>query len=415
MFIIILLACLLSYSIYLLLSSRSKFLALKGKSAQIQIMYQPVTIEEQKLNDLNNKYSSLQSSYQDNLTLLRKREELLSKYYISIGTSDSTVYSKLVNSRELKDIESKLHQSKARLKEMVGKKTACICSIGSDVRVNGKKSEATKLFNREVKLRLRCLDNEFKAASALVAWNNINRLIQRTTDTFNEINVSGTTVKTYLSNEYLKLKTEEFRLSYELNQLNLEIKDIEREEAKILREAEREEGRIIAAAEKAEKERIIMEKLVAEELAKLESSTEEQKALYKLHQQELEILREKERRAISLAQLTRAGYVYVISNEMSFGKGVCKIGMTRRADPNDRVKELGDASVPELFDVHAFVFTEDAPTLEKYLHNSFAEQRVNLVNNRKEFFYVMPADVIEKLERYDKSININYFDVNLNK
>jgi hypothetical protein len=309
MYIIMLLACLLSYSIYLLLSSRSKFLALKEKSAQIQIMYQPVTIEEQKLNDLNNKYSSLQSSYQDNLTLLRKREELFSKYHISIGTSDSTVYSKLVNSRELKDIESKLHQSKARLKEMVGKKTACICSIGSDVRVNGKKSEATKLFNREVKLRLRCLDNEFKAASALVAWNNINRLIQRTTDTFNEINVSGTTVKTYLSNEYLKLKTEEFRLSYELNQLNLEIKDIEREEAKILREAEREEGRIIAAAEKAEKERIIMEKLVAEELAKLESSTEEQKALYKLHQQELEILREKERRAISLAQLTRAGYV----------------------------------------------------------------------------------------------------------
>ncbi|WP_220491833.1 hypothetical protein [Shewanella sp. SG44-2] len=158
-----------------------------------------MTIEEQKLNDLNNKYSSLQSSYQDNLTLLRKREELFSKYHISIGTSDSTVYSKLVNSRELKDIESKLHQSKARLKEMVGKKTACICSIGSDVRVNGKKSEATKLFNREVKLRLRCLDNEFKAASALVAWNNINRLIQRTTDTFNEINVSGTTVKTYLS------------------------------------------------------------------------------------------------------------------------------------------------------------------------------------------------------------------------
>ena len=115
-------------------------------------------------------------------------------------------------------------------------------------------------------------------------------------------------------------------------------------------------------AEKAEKERQVMERLVAEELSKLESSSAEQKALYELHKQELEKLREKEKRAVSLAQQTRAGYVYVISNKLSFGDSIVKIGMTRRADPNDRVKELGDASVPELFDVHAFAFTEDAPT-----------------------------------------------------
>ena len=168
----------------------------------------------------------------------------------------------------------------------------------------------------------------------------------------------------------------------------------------LIREAEREEKRIQAAAEKAEKERILMEELVAKELSKLESLTQEQKELFELHKQQLEQLKEREQRAVSLAQLTRAGYVYVISNAKSFGEGVVKIGMTRRADPNDRVKELGDASVPELFDVHAFAFTEDAPALEKHLHNEFADERLNLVNGRKEFFYAEPEAVLNRLDSY---------------
>ena len=101
-----------------------------------------------------------------------------------------------------------------------------------------------------------------------------------------------------------------------------------------------------------------------QELAKISEATDVQKEKLALHQKELELLRAKEARAISLAQQTRAGYVYIISNATSFGEGICKIGMTRRLDPNDRVKELGDASVPELFTMHAFIYTEDAPTLE---------------------------------------------------
>jgi Meiotically Up-regulated Gene 113 (MUG113) protein len=86
---------------------------------------------------------------------------------------------------------------------------------------------------------------------------------------------------------------------------------------------------------------------------------------------------------------------------------VVKIGMTRRANPYDRVKELGDASVPELFDVHAFAFTEDAPTLEKFLHTKFSNQRVNLVNGRKEFFYTQPNDVLIELEKYDGKYDLD--------
>ena len=89
----------------------------------------------------------------------------------------------------------------------------------------------------------------------------------------------------------------------------------------------------------------------------------------------------------------RAGYVYVISNIGAFGDGVVKIGLTRRVHPEDRVRELGDASVPFHFDVHALFFSEDAITLENELHKAFADRRVNRVNERREFFFATPAEV----------------------
>ena len=96
----------------------------------------------------------------------------------------------------------------------------------------------------------------------------------------------------------------------------------------------------------------------------------------------------------------RAGYVYVISNIGAFGPDMVKIGLTRRLDPQDRIRELGDASVPFKFDTHALVFSEDAVTMETRLHQEFAERRVNQVNLRREFFRVTPAEVRNALNRF---------------
>lgn len=407
MYITIALSFLLSLSIYYYLTQRKSYAGVKHLSDEIEKKYLPITIEEKNLKTLSSEYRNLQSEYNKNLSMLKANESRLSQFNIGVGTTDSISYTRLQSTNSLDVLEDKLTGVKSQLKMLISEKRACVCSMGSDFVVNDSKAEAKKLFNREIKLRLRCLDNDFKAAAALADWNNMNRLIQRTKDTFNEINASGVIVKTALKDSYLKLKIEELQLGYEMTKLKQDIKEEEREEARVIREAEREETRIIVAAEKAEKTRILMEKLVADELSKLESSTEEQKALYELHKEELEILKDKERRAVSLAQTTRAGYVYVISNELSFGKGICKIGMTRRADPNDRVKELGDASVPELFSVHAFAFTEDAPQLENYLHKKFAEQRVNLVNKRKEFFHVTAEEVLQQLTTYEANYELS--------
>ena len=101
----------------------------------------------------------------------------------------------------------------------------------------------------------------------------------------------------------------------------------------------------------------------------------------------------------------RAGYVYIISNIGSFGENVYKIGMTRRLEPMDRIRELGSASVPFEFDVHAMIFSDDAPSLETALHQTFEKQSVNRVNLRKEFFRASLDDIeVVVKEKYNNTV-----------
>jgi hypothetical protein len=112
---------------------------------------------------------------------------------------------------------------------------------------------------------------------------------------------------------------------------------------------------------------------------------------------QLAAAQEQKERVKAQAELTKCGHVYILSNIGSFGEQTVKIGMTRRLEPRDRVAELSDASVPFPFDVHTLIYTDDAPALESELHNQFWENRINLANNRKEFFQVPIADVEDYL------------------
>ncbi|WP_218006627.1 GIY-YIG nuclease family protein [Bacillus cereus] len=196
---------------------------------------------------------------------------------------------------------------------------------------------------------------------------------------------------------YLKLKIEELYLKYSFEQMKqeekeeqLEIKERMREEAKALKELEK-------AKEKVEKEEKHFEQAIEKLKMQMTETTENQQAklIEKLKELEaqLEQTRKDKEDVLYRVQNTRAGYVYIISNIGSFGENVFKIGMTRRLEPMDRVKELGDASVPFTFDVHGMIFSEDAPALENALHQAFADKRVNKVNARKEFFRVELAEI----------------------
>ncbi|MDF0752729.1 DUF4041 domain-containing protein [Marinobacter sp. 71-i] len=376
----------------------------------IMLDYRPVADLKAELKDISGSYRNLQERYQEKRDALKKFENIIRTYDLGVGTIDANTYKPLFNTRDESVLEDELARVKEEAKELVKNKGACLSHLPADTAINGKKSEAKKFVNREIKLRIRCFDNEVKAAIAAVEWNNINRLIQRIKNKFDEINMDSRLVKIFLEHDYLDLKVRELRLNYEIKQLRADLKEEEREERQRVREEERDEERVRQQLEKAKRDRERMEKLVERELARINEATEGQKEQLELHQKELDLLRQKEARAISLARQTRAGYVYVISNPSSFGERVCKIGMTRRLDPNDRVKELGDASVPELFQVHAFIYTDDAPTLERYFHDHFSQHRVNLVNRRKEFFNIEPEAALKALKQYHGQYTLESFD-----
>lgn len=236
------------------------------------------------------------------------------------------------------------------------------------------------------------------AALSTVRHNNFGTLEQEIRDAFSLVNLNGQAFRnarilpTYLDARLAELKwaviTQELKLKEreEQRQIQERIREEEkarREYERAMREAAREEATIKEAIEKAQ---IEAEHATAQERAKFEAQ------LAELNQRLTEA-EAKNQRAISMAQQTRAGHIYIISNIGSFGEEVFKIGMTRRLEPMDRIWELGDASVPFDFDVHAMIYSEDAPTLERLLHTTFDDLRINKVNYRKEFFR-LPLDRI---------------------
>lgn len=221
--------------------------------------------------------------------------------------------------------------------------------------------------------------------------DNHGKLAQEIRDAFTLVNVNGTAFRNAkISQEYLDSRLEELKWGATVRAL----KDREREEQRELREQIREEERARKEYEKAmrdaEKQEAAIKKAMEQMQKRIDAANEAQRAEYQTKLDELEAklkeAEEKNQRALSMAQQTRVGHVYVISNIGSFGENVFKIGMTRRLEPKDRVRELGDASVPFQFDIHAMIYCEDAPTLEKELHRKFMLMQVNKVNPRKEFF-----------------------------
>ncbi len=276
--------------------------------------------------------------------------------------------------------------------------------------VNGSVAEGKKQTKHYMKLMLRAFNGECDSLVADVRWNNIQKMEERMLKAFEAINKLGETHSIKITDDYLKLKKDELRLTFEYqDKLRLEkeeqkriqeqIREEERAQKEIekaLKESEDEEKRFNKALEQARKE---MDKATGDQLTKL------QEKMIQL-QKELEESRQLKQRALSMAQQTKAGHVYVISNVGSFGENIFKIGMTRRLEPMDRVKELGDASVPFEFDVHAIIYSENAPELENILHKEFDFHKVNLVNDRKEFFNVSIEEIERIVRKYNASIEL---------
>ncbi len=330
--------------------------------------------------------SEIRSSYAEKRGLLDQLVEACAVYDETIELAELGFYRAHYDFDVPDRYKQEVERVRQLQKEMVRAKTAVTCSV--EWTVEGSKSKGRTMINRATKLAARAFNNECDAAISSVRWNNAARLEARIEKAFDAINRLNETQSIVISNQYLALKLAELRLAHEY----AEAKKRDRDEQAEIRAQMREEAKLRIEMEKSEKEEEKYERMLrkAKQAAERAIGTELEDLQAKINMLEIDLAtaHAQTERAKSMAEQTRRGHVYVISNIGSFGDDVYKIGMTRRLEPLDRVRELGDASVPFLFDVHAIIYSDDAPTLERELHRQFDDRRINLVNNRKEFFRV---------------------------
>lgn len=292
--------------------------------------------------------------------------------------------------------KEKLDLIRNEQKEMIKEGTACVGS--QDWSVNNSKAQGRKMVNDMIKIVLRSFNNECDSTISNVKFNNVQSCEKRINSSFDTLNKLGKIMQVHISDYYLKLKFLELYLAHEYK----EKKQQEKEEQKQIRDQMREEAKLQKEIEDVrrtiEKEKKHYSNALLKAQKQLENcSNEEEVLLLQAKIAEIsENLTEIEKQSTDLDYREanqRAGYVYVISNIGSFGENVYKIGMTRRLDPYDRVNELGDASVPFNFDVHAMIFSNDAPKLEATLHRAFDDKKLNLINSRREFFKVSLEEI----------------------
>jgi Domain of unknown function (DUF4041)/T5orf172 domain len=255
------------------------------------------------------------------------------------------------------------------------------------------------MIKQYTKLMLRAFNGECDAALANVSWNNIDRMLERIRKSFEAVNQLGGVMNMSVTPDFLKLKIDELKLTYEYEEKRHQEKEEQRRISEQIREEEKAQQEIEKARQQAEREEQDYEKALSKARAEALKATGVQ--LEKLTEQinsfeaKLDQARQNKERAIARAQLTKSGFVYVISNIGAFGERVVKIGMTRRMEPMDRVDELGSASVPFPFDLHVMLYSDNAPELETALHKLVQDRQVNLVNPRKEFYRDVELEEIE--------------------
>ena len=273
--------------------------------------------------------------------------------------------------------------------------------------VNGSKSKGNKMIADMKKLFLRAFNSDCEDVISKVKYNNFDMSLKKIHQSANSIERLGKSMSLKITPKYIDWKEEELTLAFEYQQKKQEEKEAQKAARAEMREAARLQKEIEAQRKKIEKEQTHYQTAYEKLLKQLEENPDNADLLTKKSELENQLNDiDKAIKDIDYREANqRAGYVYIISNIGAFGENVYKIGMTRRLDPQDRVDELGDASVPFNFDVHAMIFSDDAPALEAALHKAFEDRKLNMVNTRREFFNVTLDEIKEVVKKnFDKTV-----------
>lgn len=361
-----------------------KYLAKRKAEFSEEIKKKQSEIEKSKEN-LN---TILKEIYKNKKNLIEVKDEIL--------VQEFGLYNPKYDFTKVEQYKAKLHKIRQQQRNMVKEGTAV--HGNTNWTVNDSRSKGKKMIKDMTKLLLRAFNSECDEIVRKVKYNNFERSAKRISTSYEAISKLGQMMDLYIEKPYYDSKIDELSLAleyqikkHEEKELQRELREQMREEAKLQKEIEREK-------EKIKKEERHYKNFLKDIKTRLEGklSEKERKELLSRKEKANKKLSEIEKSYVEVDYREankKAGYVYVISNIGSFGENVYKIGMTRRLVPEERVDELGDSSVPFDFDIHAMIFSEDAPKLEKALHKAFENKKVNMVNKRREFFYVTLEEI----------------------
>lgn len=380
------------------------------------------------LSEYHNKnVSVMKNQYEQDLKTLNDLKEDIQGLHNEKALQAVSFYEYYHPAENSITLSKKLAMNKAQQQELITSKKAI--SAVDNFRFNDSLAEGKKFVKSFCDLMLSAYNSTSENLTVKAEkGRNLESALKKMDQEFNKIEKLGTMIQCKINTRYHSLRKEEIEISFQYKDILAQEAEERKLRAAEMRESERAERatrkaiEAIEAKEKAlireqrevernrERERIAAEQeleqarvsgLVKEYerlLLVVARLKEDDSKMTDLKVRLADLKEEKKKNGTMLAN-NRAGYVYVISNVGSFGKGIVKIGLTRRVNPEDRVDELGDASVPFRFETHVLHYSDDAVGLEKALHKEFANQAVNKVNYRKEFFRVSPQEVMNSLTR----------------
>lgn len=398
----------------------------KALQAEVQRLTELLLPEQRDIEKLNSQIANLQTVITQLNGTINAAEDKIQKLNVEAGQLDQVMLEKrkqlAIYEVDINALDYGLYKPtfefansdlyKEELSRLRDRQKRCIknddAAYGrTDWQVNGSAAQGRTMVNNYKKLLLRAFNVECDDIVANVKVSNLERSVERIQKISEQISKLGKTMGIGISPGYVRMKIEEVKLALDYQQKKQEEKERlkelraqEREEAKVLKEIEEERKRL-------KKEQTHYENALKALLAQIEKNGESAELLEKKEQLESQISdTTKAIENVDYREANRkAGYVYIISNIGAFGENIYKIGMTRRLDPQERVDELSDASVPFNFDVHAMIFTEDAPGLETALHNAFEKRKLNKINSRREFFNVSLEEIkAEVRKNFDKTV-----------
>lgn len=369
--------------------AKDELLAAKAELARVQAERVRIAVDIKDADRFRNERNELESE------LISLREQVIETRDIAI-LQEAGIYQYRHPLDDAIAYKARLTAIKAQIKDAVRAGNAVKGT--TNWTVNGSTREGTKMVREFSKLMLRAYNAEAEDAVRAMRPFTLESAIARLGKAKDAIVKLGATMQIRITDHYHELRVGEMELTADYLAKVAEEKEQERahreqlrEEEKARREIEREQERL-----RKELEHYLTVLAAYQAQGNHGAAGEAQTKLDEIS----DGIDGLNRRAANI----RAGYVYVISNVGAFGPNMVKVGLTRRVEPMDRVRELGDASVPFRYDVHLMVFSDDAVGLETHLHHALADRRVNMVNNRREFFYASPADLRAVLDTLQLNI-----------